>query len=127
RPCAQPGIEHVDEVWAYRSHVRDCYVDSGVPAERVRVVPLGVDTRTFRPGVPPLPLRTAKRFKFLFVGGTLWRKGFDILLAAYGRAFRAADDVYLVIKEMGAGTFYRGQTGEGHIARLRAQPGAPEI
>jgi glycosyltransferase involved in cell wall biosynthesis len=127
RAWAAPLIEQVDEVWAYTRHVRDCYVDSGVPAERVRVVPLGVDTQTFRPGLLPLPLRTGKRFKFLFVGGTLWRKGFDILLAAYGRAFRTCDDVCLVIKEMGKGTFYRGQTGEDHLAQLRQQPDAPEV
>src|SRR5262249_32915633 len=61
------------------------------------------------------------------VGGTIWRKGIDLLLAAYARAFGAGDDVCLVIKEMGAGSFYRGQTAGAHIARLRERPGAPEV
>src|SRR5262249_26947105 len=56
-----------------------------------------------------------------------WRKGFDILLAAYGRAFTATDDTCLVIKDMGNGTFYRGQTGEALLARFREQPNAPEV
>ena len=122
-----PITELVDEVWAYSRHVRDTYLQSGIPGERVQVVPLGVDTERFRPGVAPLPLTTARRLKFLFVGGTIWRKGIDLLLDAYGRAFTAQDDVCLVIKDMGNGTFYRGQTVENILARFREKPGAPEV
>src|SRR5262249_49083189 len=46
---------------------------------------------------------------------------------AYARAFTAADDVCLVVKDMGTATFYGGQTAEGPIAQLQARPGAPEI
>src|SRR5262249_23475938 len=84
-PLAGP----VDEAWVYTRWLRDCFVQSGVPAGKVHVVPLGVDVSRFRPGAEPLPLRTSKRFKFLFVGGTIYRKGIDVLLAAYGRAFAA--------------------------------------
>ncbi len=127
RAWVGPIVERVDEVWAYSRAVRDCYVESGVPAERVHVAPLGVAVHRFRPGVSPLPLTTRRRFKFLYVGGTIHRKGFDILLGAYARAFTAADDVCLVVKGMGAGSFYHGQTAEADIARLRATPGAPEV
>jgi glycosyltransferase involved in cell wall biosynthesis/Tfp pilus assembly protein PilF len=122
-----PIAEMVDEVWAYTQAVRDCYVQSGVPAERVRVVPLGVDAECFRPGAEPYPLRTGKGFKFLFVGGTIWRKGFDVLLDAYGRSFSAADDVCLVVKDMGAKSFYKGQTAGDLLAQFRARPDAPEV
>ena len=30
----------VDEVWAYSRYVRQCYLDAGVPSNRVHVVPL---------------------------------------------------------------------------------------
>jgi glycosyltransferase involved in cell wall biosynthesis/Flp pilus assembly protein TadD len=123
----EPIVRQVDEVWAYTRHVRDCYVRSGVPEDRVHVVPLGVDTEVFRPGLTPLPLKTGRRFKFLFVGGTIRRKGIDLLLDAYGRAFTARDDVCLVIKDMGAGSFYQGQTAEQAIAAFRARPDAPEV
>ena len=117
----------VDEVWVPSRFVRDCYLAAGVPAGRVHVVPNGVDVDRFRPGLPPLSLKTAKRFKFLFVGGTIHRKGVDVLLDAYARTFNRADDVCLVVKDMGVGTFYRGQTAEGNIARLRDDPAAPEV
>ncbi len=127
RAWVGPIVEQVDEVWAYPQAVRDCYVESGVPADRVQVVPLGVDLDSFRPGVPLLLMKTRRTFKFLFVGGTIPRKGFDVLLAAYTKAFTARDDVCLVVKDMGANSFYRGQTAEADIARLQATTGAPEI
>ncbi|HEY64311.1 MAG TPA: glycosyltransferase [Caldilineae bacterium] len=117
----------VDEVWVPSSYVRDCYIRSGVPADRVYVVPNGVDTAKFRPGAPPLALKTKKRFKFLFVGGTIPRKGIDILLDVYMKAFTAEDDVCLVIKDMGGSSFYKGQTAQDLITKCQAMPNAPEI
>jgi tetratricopeptide (TPR) repeat protein len=119
--------ERVDEVWVPTSAVRAGFVHSGVPADKVHVLPLGVDHQRFRPGLEPLPLPTDKRFRFLFVGGTIHRKGIDVLLRAFGRAFRRADDVCLVIKDMGVGTFYRGQTAEDAIAAFRADLDNPEV
>lgn len=127
RAWIEPILETVDEVWAYSRAVERCYTASGIPADRVKIVPLGVDLDRFRPGLEPLPLGTTKRMKFLFVGGTIARKGFDAILTAYRRAFTASDDVSLVVKEFGAGTFYRGQTAGAAIASHRADPNAPEI
>jgi len=127
RAWAGPLREAVDEVWTPTRFVRDCYLATGVPAERVHLVPYGVDTDLYHPGAKPYPLRTGKRFKLLFVGGTIFRKGIDLLLAAYAQAFTSNDDVCLVIKDMGSGTFYRGQTAEGRITKLREAPGAPEV
>jgi glycosyltransferase involved in cell wall biosynthesis len=119
--------ESVDEVWAYTPFVRDCYVHAGVPADRVHVVPLGVDTLRFHPDANPFPLKTTKPVKFLFVGGTIHRKGIDILLKAYEESFTAADPVCLVIKDLGGASFYRGQTAGDRIGRLRERLDAPEI
>jgi glycosyltransferase involved in cell wall biosynthesis len=114
-----PMLRRVDEVWAYSRFVRDAYVEAGVPPERVHVVPLGVDPEVFRPEVSPYSLPPGPGVRFLFVGGTIFRKGIDVLLAAYARAFRPGDGVGLVIKDMGSRSFYRGQTAEEHVAGLR--------
>ncbi|MBI3875215.1 MAG: glycosyltransferase, partial [Verrucomicrobia bacterium] len=71
----QRHAARVDEVWAYSEAVRRAYVDSGVESAKVKVVPLGIDAEKFRPDAPPLELPTRKKFKFLFVGGTIHRKG----------------------------------------------------
>jgi tetratricopeptide (TPR) repeat protein len=72
-------------------------------------------------------LPTRKRCKFLFVGGTIHRKGIDVLLEAYARTFTAADDVCLIVKDLGAGSFYQGQTAGEQIRQLQQRDGAAEI
>jgi glycosyltransferase involved in cell wall biosynthesis/Tfp pilus assembly protein PilF/predicted O-methyltransferase YrrM len=127
RAWIEPIVTTVDEVWAYSRSVLRAYVASGVPEDRVVLMPPGVDPDLYRPGLDPLPLPTEKKIKLLFVGGTIPRKGFDVLLTAYRKAFTRADDVCLVVKDMGVGTFYQGQTAGDVIEQLRNDPKSPEI
>ena len=121
-------LRAVDQLWAYTNYVKQCYVDSGVNPERIAVVPLGIDPALFRPGVAPSPsVPTDSGFVFLFVGGTLFRKGIDLLLAAYRQEFRADEDVSLVVKDMGVNSFYRNQTAGAQIAQLMADPACAEV
>jgi glycosyltransferase involved in cell wall biosynthesis len=117
----------VDEVWVPTAFVRDCFVAAGIDASRVQVVPHGASERFFEDDVEPLPLPTTKRFKFLFVGGTLPRKGIDVLLKAFAQTFTGQDDVCLIVKDMGVASIYQGQTAEARIAEVRTPPDAPEI
>ncbi len=121
------AAEHVDEFWLPSRYVRNVYIESGVPANKLAVVPNGVDAEKFRPQAAPMPLATQKKFKLLFVGGTIHRKGPDLLLKAYLENFSAADDVCLVIKDFGGQGVYAGQTFEQQIRAAQARPGAPEI
>ncbi|MGD0058527.1 MAG: glycosyltransferase [Verrucomicrobiia bacterium] len=120
-------LSGVAEIWVPSEYVRRVYVDSGVAPGKVHVVPNGIDPERFRPGVTPLPLATSKTFKFLFVGGTIHRKGPDLLLKAFTENFTAADDVCLVIKDFGGESVYAGQTLQEQIQAAQARPGAPEI
>ena len=120
-------LSQVDEIWAPSEYVRRVYVESGIHPSKVKIVPNGVDPSRFHPGLTPLPLATHKKFKFLFVGGTIRRKGPDLLLKSYLEAFTAADDVCLVIKDFGGQSVYQGQTLEKEIAAARLNPNAPEI
>jgi tetratricopeptide (TPR) repeat protein len=120
-------LEHVDQVWTPSECARRFYVESGVDPDRVKVVPNGIDPEQFRPDAPPMELKTKKQFKFLFVGGTIHRKGPDVLLKAFLETFSDKDDVCLVIKDFGGGDVYRGQTIEAEIRAACLKPGAPEI
>ena len=130
-----PAIqEHVSEVWCYSRYVQEVYRASGIPEEKTAVIPLGVDTRTFSPHAPPYIFTTEpgasalaegrgqERFVFLFCGGTLHRKGIDILLDAYLKAFSAYDEVCLVIKDTGTETVYQGQNARERILSLVDDP-----
>ena len=96
-------LETVERVWAYTEFVKQCYVDSGINPEKIDVVPLGIEPSRFRPDVEPMTITELKGtycFQFLFVGGTLFRKGIDLLLEAYRQEFDAQEEVALVIKYM---------------------------
>ena len=101
----------VDELWVPSAHVRDMYVSSGVDADRVRVVPNGVDLEAYAPDGPALDGVGGgdATTTFLFVGGAIGRKGIDVLLGAWSQAFGdGRDDVALVVKDFGADGVYRG-------------------
>jgi glycosyltransferase involved in cell wall biosynthesis len=120
---------NVDELWVATEHVRRGFLESGLDPERVVRVPLGVDARRFHPGVEPLDLGPAVTgFRFLFVGGLLWRKGVDILLEAYVRAFTRADDVTLVVKDFSTTGPYRPQGAmQERLHQIVADPRAPRL
>ena len=114
----------LDEIWVPSNYVKELYVRSGIPEKLVQIIPWGVDTALFNPDTQPAKLKTQKRFKFLFVGGTIYRKGIDVLLKAYLQSFSSDDDVCLVIKDM---RFYKSQSAIEIIDRAQKRPGAPEI
>ncbi len=120
--------KYVDQVWVPSEYVRQCYLRSGLLDEKVAVVPNGVDTDVYTPAAPALVLPTNKRFKFLFVGGGILRKGVDLLLNAFVETFSADEDVALVIKEFGAGKVYRSIEIADWIERYRKNHSSmPEI
>ncbi len=116
-----------EEIWTPTNFSRDAFVSSGIDPSKVHVVPNGTDPEIFSPVGESLRLQTTKRFKFLFVGGTIYRKGMDILLESYSRAFATGDDVCLVIKDLGVNTLYKGQTSKDLIKKYEGQKGMPEI
>jgi glycosyltransferase involved in cell wall biosynthesis len=120
-----PPVEWVEEarsradrIWVPSEYVRQGFVAGGMPPGIVEVVPHGVDQAAFRPDGPARPLGRDAGCVFLFVGGTIWRKGADILLEGWRRAFGPGDDVLLVIKDFGTGSHYRGQTRGDEIRAL---------
>jgi glycosyltransferase involved in cell wall biosynthesis/Tfp pilus assembly protein PilF len=117
----------VDEFWTPTRFVRDRYIESGIAAEKVFVVPNGIDPGKFNPQAAPMKLATQKKFKFLFVGGTVGRKGPDVLLNAFLSSFTSKDNVCLVIKDFGGKSFYQGQTFAAQIRAAQVRPNAPEI
>lgn len=116
-----------DQLWVHSRWMLEQAMAGGVEAARIRVVPHGIDPDVFRPEGPRALLPTRKSFAFLFVGGTVRRKGIDILLSAYARAFRRDDDVCLVVKDHAGNAFYREGTERDEVRRRAADPAGPEI
>lgn len=122
--------DQVDEYWVYCSWQRECAIQSGIPADKVVVVPIGVNPARYRPDGTRYPLKTRKRTKLLAIGGIIPRKGMDLLVETYLRTFTAEDDVCLVIKGLSARWAYQGNAGQRDFAQLPAlaeAEGAAEI
>ena len=111
----------VDRVWVPSAYVRDGYIESGMPPGVVEVVPNGVDLQRFSPDGPAWELPRRAACTFLFVGGSIWRKGMDLLLDAWAGAFGPEDDVQLVVKDFGTDSHYRGQTAGERLRALAAR------
>ncbi len=122
-----PLREQVDEIWAPSEYVKKVYQRSGIPAEKIQVIPWGVDSQVFTPTAPPLFLPTGKHFHFLFVGGTIARKGYDRLLEAYLAEFGPDDDVGLVVKDIGSRTVYRHLNHARQTLAAQDDPNKPAI
>jgi glycosyltransferase involved in cell wall biosynthesis/tetratricopeptide (TPR) repeat protein len=116
---------NVDEVWTPSQFTRSAFVDAGLPPERVRVIYNAVDPEVFRPDGPVHRPPNSKGFVFLFVGGTIRRKGIDLLLQAYADAFMPEEDVTLVIKDLGSRTFYSHNTKIRDVQQFAARRSTP--
>jgi glycosyltransferase involved in cell wall biosynthesis len=96
-----------DEIWVPSAFVRDVLARAGLDRARLQIIPNGVDLDVYAPEGERYRPAQARGVEFLFVGGAIQRKGLDLLLAAWRRAFRRDDEVSLVIKDLGAKSFYR--------------------
>jgi glycosyltransferase involved in cell wall biosynthesis len=88
---------------------RDRIVDYGFDADRVFVVPHGVDREKFKPFLPweRLKARTELGYSsddvvFLNVGGPIWNKGLDLVLEAFFAVRQKHKNARLLIKDQQA-------------------------
>ncbi|MEQ1870848.1 MAG: glycosyltransferase, partial [Vicinamibacterales bacterium] len=120
-------VDHYDQLWVYTQWTRRHAILSGIPRDRVKVIPPGVDTRVFTPQGRSHQWDGPSRFTFLFVGAPISRKGIDILLAAYLRAFTKQDPVRLVIKTHADDLFYRGVDSRAALRAAASNRRGPEV
>ena len=88
----------MDEVWVPNQFCSESFAASGVKEQKLRVMHTGVDTQTFRPGLPALNFSCERRFRFLSITDLRPRRGTDLLLRAYLEEFAADEDVALVLR-----------------------------
>lgn len=99
---------------------RAAWIAGGMPEERIRLCPLGVNPRLFGGAAEPLPLQLRQgipvgryRTRFINVSELSPRKNIAGLLRAWTNATTAADDAVLILK--------LGCTGEEQMSRFRSE------
>lgn len=93
-----PRCNGVHEVWVPSTFNVETFKRAGVAPSKFRLMPEGVDTGRFRPGLEPLELPGGRGFNFLSVFDWQHRKGWDVLVRAFVQEFQAGEDVALVLK-----------------------------
>ncbi|MDA8195647.1 MAG: glycosyltransferase family 4 protein [Actinomycetota bacterium] len=109
------GIEQVDQIWVPSDYVKKGYVQSGVEPCKVLVVPNGVSNEELTLGELKLHQATEptddQALRLLFIGGTIFRKGIDILLESIKLLTPAErSQINLTIKQVGNDGAYSGQS-----------------
>jgi glycosyltransferase involved in cell wall biosynthesis len=111
-----------DDVWCYSTFVRDRYLESGIRADRVHVVPLGYDPAIYDPAVEPMPVDLPNdTCLFLFCSGLTPRKNLASAVAAYAQAFSPRDRVALLVKDNSAMAAYARDTTAEEMKALAAR------
>jgi glycosyltransferase involved in cell wall biosynthesis len=113
------NLEH-DLVVVPTESSRAAWIAGGLPEERIRLCPLGVNSRLFTGVAEPLPLQCPRgvpvaryRVRFLNVSELSPRKNLAGLLRAWTKATNARDDAILILK--------LGCTGKEQMNRFRAE------
>ncbi len=88
-------LRAMDEVWTPSSWGRQLLIDNGIDADKVGVVPAGIDVESFKPQT--IPDGKPRPFRFLCVGKWEKRKGTEDLINAFCDSFRAEEPVELVL------------------------------
>ena len=114
-----------DEIWVPSEWNKKAFEDSGVRTP-IRVMPLGVDEKVYRPVDDRVEFTSGvNKFVFLCVASWNWRKGYDILLEAYMKAFDGNDDVSLVISALTGDCEYHLEVND--IVEKRSKKNPPHV
>ncbi|WP_053959914.1 glycosyltransferase [Sulfobacillus thermosulfidooxidans] len=122
-----PIRRYVRRVLVVSEAVRDMFVAGGIPGEMISVIPLGINPDHFYAGGPRCERWDRYATRFLFVGGLISRKGIDILLSAYQKAFDADNSVILIIKAVGSQFAYDDASILDALEAFRSDPKNPAI
>lgn len=115
------GCNGMDEVWVPASFNVETFASSGVRVP-IHVMPLGVDTDYFNPGI--VSYRPSERFVFLSVFEWGERKAPEVLLRAFAEEFGRDEDVMLLLSITNRDALV---DVDAQIASMNLPPGAPVV
>lgn len=94
-------LRGMDEIWVPSEHNKKAYIKAGIKANKIRVVPHGVDVKKYNPNIDPL-IYDRGEFNIGSIFDWTERKNPVALIRAYYNAFDKGEDVSLTIR-----TFWR--------------------
>jgi autotransporter strand-loop-strand O-heptosyltransferase len=86
-----------DELWVPSKWQKECTIKQGYPKEKIKVVPEGVDVKTFYPEEIKYNLTSDGRFKFFLAGRWDYRKSIKEIIETFLKTFGPEEPVDLII------------------------------
>jgi len=129
-PTALMGpLQHADRILVHSRAVRRVVHAAGFPLEKVFAAGHGVGREFSAEGPVDDRVRAFKgeQIALLFVGGLVWRKGFDLWMRTLLQLRAQGLPVCGVIKSMGGGTHYAGFHMAELVRKVQADPRAPGL
>ena len=91
-------LKEYDQIWVPSQWQAECTIAQGMPADKVKVVPEGVDVKTFYPEDPKTVLDYVDgRFKFVVFGRWDYRKSTKELIETFLKEFKPEEPVDLIV------------------------------
>ena len=94
----------IDRLWIPSEYCAESFIANGIPPSKVNVISHGIDFEKRIALAAKFPSRNAtsefdkdRPLRIFYGGGSLERKGIDVLISAYGKAFSKNDHVQLLI------------------------------
>ena len=80
-------LKTFDQVWVPSEWQRQCTIEQGIPADKVKVVPEGVDTQMYKPINRVVSKPIDRPFRFLLVGRWDYRKATREIIESFVNTF----------------------------------------
>lgn len=91
-------LKEYDQIWVPSQWQAECTIAQGMPADKVKVVPEGVDVKTFYPEDPKTVLDYVDgRFKFILFGRWDYRKSTKEIIETFLKEFKPEEPVDLIV------------------------------
>jgi glycosyltransferase involved in cell wall biosynthesis len=91
-------LKEYDQIWVPSQWQAECTIAQGMPADKVKVVPEGVDVNTFYPEDPKTVLDYVDgRFKFVIFGRWDYRKSTKEIIETFLKEFKPEEPVDLIV------------------------------
>jgi autotransporter strand-loop-strand O-heptosyltransferase len=91
------NLKKFDQVWVPTQWQKDCTVEQGIPEWKVKVVPEGVDIKTYKPKNYVISKPVNRPFRFILVGRWDYRKSTKEIIETFVKTFSEDDNVELLI------------------------------
>lgn len=90
-------LKKFDQVWVPSEWQRRCTIEQGIPSDKVKVVPEGVDINSYKPKNRVISNPINRPFRFIIVGRWEYRKATREIIETFTKTFSEQDNVELLI------------------------------